>query len=71
MKYCPHCENLLTADTEVFVMNGEIIGCEECVNTRYADEYFDEEELYELEESRYYNSIADEHQLRRVGFSFD
>ena len=52
-------------------MNGEIIGCEECVNTRYADEYFDEEELYELEESRYYNSIADEHQLRRVGFSFD
>lgn len=78
MKYCPICESLLTADTEVYtkirksVHEGvEIIGCDNCVNTHWADEFLDEEELNDLEESRYYNSIADEHQLRRVGFNFD
>lgn len=57
MKYCPHCESLLTADTQVFVMDGEVIGCEECVNTSYADEYFDEEEINEEYVLRYMDDI--------------
>ena len=54
MKYCPICNSLLTADTEVYttirksIHEGvEIIGCDNCINRTYADEFFDEEELNE------------------------
>lgn len=54
MKYCPHCNTLLTADVEVYTRprksrfeSVEIIGCDNCVNTYWADEFFNEEELNE------------------------
>lgn len=78
MKYCPHCDSLLTADIEVYTRprksrfeSIEILGCENCVNTHWADEFFDEDEIYEMEKNMHYNAIADEHQLQRVGFHFD
>ena len=56
---CPKCGGELTADTEVFttyrksVHEGvEIIGCEYCIRSTYADEFFDEEELYAREKAQ-------------------
>ena len=67
MKYCPNCESLLTADMEVYVVSGEVVACEECCTTRYADEYFDEEELLELEESRRDQALWDAGKDARYG----
>ena len=44
-RYCPHCDAVLDADTEIFVQGNEVIGCENCVRQTWAE--FDEE----LEES--------------------
>ena len=65
---CPNCERELTADTEVFttyrksVHEGvEIIGCEYCIRSTYADEFFDEEELSAREKAQddYDNYLGD------------
>lgn len=59
MKYCPNCEKELNADTEVFVMGKEVVGCEWCMRSTWADEFFDEEELYDMEQDRYDNYLWD------------
>lgn len=59
MKYCPACDSLLTADTEVYTTRRknihegvEIVGCDNCIRTTWADEFFDEEELEEMERAQ-------------------
>lgn len=66
MKYCPICESLLTADTEVYTTRRksihegvEIVGCDNCIRSTWADEFFDEEELYDMEQDRYDNYLWD------------
>ena len=56
MKYCPVCDSQLTADTEVYTkrrknryQSVEIVGCDNCIRSTWADEFFDEEDLLELE----------------------
>ena len=67
MKYCPHCETLLDAETEVYVMAGEVLGCDNCIRTTWADEFFDEEELYEMEQDRRDQMLWDEAKDARYG----
>lgn len=67
MKYCPHCETLLDAKTEVYVMAGEVLGCDNCIRTAWADEFFDEEELYETEQDRRDQMLWDEAKDARYG----
>lgn len=67
MKYCPHCETLLDAETEVYVMAGEVLGCDNCIRTAWADEFFDEEELYEMEQDRRDQTLWDEAKDARYG----
>lgn len=79
MKYCPICESLLSADVEVYTRprksiheSVEIIGCENCVNTHWADEFFDEEELEEMEKAQdsYDNYLWDMSQEMKALMSF-
>ena len=79
MKYCPGCGRLLTADTEVYTRHRksvhetvEIIGCDSCINTQYADRFFDEEEREELERALddYDNYLWDMGQEMRKLMSF-
>lgn len=77
MKYCPICESLLTADIEVYTRprksiheSVEIIGCENCVNTHWADEFFDEEELYDTAQDNYDNYLWDMSQEMKALMSF-
>lgn len=79
MKYCPVCETLLTADMEVYttirksVHEGvEIIGCDNCINRTYADEFFDEDDLYEMEKAQdeYDNYLWDMSQEMKALMSF-
>jgi hypothetical protein len=44
VRYCPHCNAELDADTEIFVQGGEVIGCENCVRQTWADYEDDEDE---------------------------
>lgn len=67
MKYCPHCETLLDAETEVYVMAGEVLGCDNCIRTAWADEFFDEEELEEMEQDRRDQMLWDEAKDARYG----
>ena len=67
MKYCPHCETLLDAETEVYVMAGEVLGCDNCIRTAWADEFFDEEELQEMEQDRRDQMLWDEAKDARYG----
>jgi hypothetical protein len=67
MKYCPHCETLLDAETEVYVMAGEVLGCDNCIRTAWADEFFDEEELLEMEQDRRDQMLWDEAKDARYG----
>ena len=39
---CPHCDSALDADTEIFVQDGDVIGCEFCIRQTWAD--FDEDD---------------------------
>lgn len=79
MKYCPVCESLLTADTEVYTTirksmreSVEIIGCDNCINRTYADEFFDEDDLYEMEKAQdeYDNYLWDMSQEMKALMSF-
>lgn len=47
MKYCPNCQSRLDADMTVYLIDGEIVGCGECVVERYADECREDWELEE------------------------
>lgn len=67
MRYCPNCEALLNADMEVYVIAGEVVGCEECCTPRYADEFYDEEELEEMEQDRRDQMLWDEAKDARYG----
>lgn len=67
MKYCPHCETLLDAETEVYVRAGEVLGCDNCIRTAWADEFFDEEELEEMEQDRRDQMLWDEAKDARYG----
>ena len=74
MRYCPNCERELTADTEVFTTyrksvheSVEIIGCENCIRTAWADEFFDEEELQEMEQDRRDQAMWDAGKDERYG----
>ena len=49
MTRCPNCNTVLNADNEVYVINGELVACDMCCRTTYADEFFDEDE-FDLEE---------------------
>ena len=72
MKYCPHCETLLDAETEVYVMAGEVLGCDNCIRTAWADEFFDEEELEEMEKAQdsYDNYLWDMSQEMKALLNF-
>ena len=39
---CPHCDAVLDTDTEIYVQDGAVIGCEFCIKQDWAD--FDEED---------------------------
>ena len=74
MKYCPVCESLLTADTEVYTTRRkskhegvEIVGCDNCIRSTWADEFFDEEEL---EDDEYDNYLWDMSQEMKALMSY-
>ena len=40
---CPVCGTELSGGSTVYIRDGEIVGCEECIETRDAADYFEEE----------------------------
>ena len=50
MTVCPHCQAVLHRDIEVFVQDGEVIGRSDCVTAVYADKFFEEDEMENLED---------------------
>lgn len=37
---CPNCGGEITRDTELYIIDGEVMGCGECVEVVYADERY-------------------------------
>ena len=71
---CPNCESQLNADMEIYTTyrksvheSVEIIGCENCIRSAFADEFFDEEELQEMEQDRRDQMLWDEAKDARYG----
>lgn len=62
IRYCPHCNAELDADTEIFLQGREVIGCENCVRVTWADFEDDDEDDYEDD---YLDGIYDEMKIER------
>lgn len=62
LDYCPVCETEL-AGNKVYIRDGEVIGCETCVDIEYP---LTEEEYIEQLENDFQDSLYDEYKTARV-----
>ena len=40
---CPVCGAEIAPGTYLYIRDGEVVGCEECVTTKFAEDYYEEE----------------------------
>lgn len=66
---CPHCDTQFDADTEIFVQDGDVIGCEYCIRQTWADFDDDDEEESYADYCDFLNDMARDEALieRMVG----
>ena len=58
---CPYCDSVIGENDFVFVRNGSVLGCENCIEHEVVH-IPDEEEL----EAEYYDSLYDEMKMERM-----
>lgn len=46
---CPVCGEEVFGGDELYFVNGEIVGCDRCISTKYVADYVEEQEYYKGE----------------------
>ena len=63
---CPVCNEKILEDSTIFLVNGEIVGCDNCVKELQADEWFDADE-FDSQQDYVDDALWQQAKDRRVG----